>query len=288
MKFGPSGNDIQFYEEGHKHSLEVFEWLHRRGLSLYEYSFGRGIQLSDETALIMAEKARKHNIEISVHAPYFINFATDDEASVKKSVSYIMDSLKKLKLLGGTKCVVHVGSCKKLPREQAIELLKCNVYKLMKDLEGTEYKDMLICPESMGKIKQIGTYSEIFDICQLHKNLVPTLDFGHINCIERGGLKKKEDFRKIFDEMYRKLSREQADKMHIHFSKIEYGDAGEIRHLTLEDTEYGPEFLPLAQVLCELEFNSTLICESKGVMAQDAITLKNIYEKTRKTNKNSI
>ena len=51
VKFGPSGNDKLFYEEGHKTTAEAFKWVKNLGLDLYEYSFGRGITLSDQTAI---------------------------------------------------------------------------------------------------------------------------------------------------------------------------------------------------------------------------------------------
>ena len=64
---------------------------------------------------------------------------------------------------------------------------------------------------------------------------------------------------------------------HIHFSKIEFGSKGEIKHLTLEDDVYGPEFKPLAEAIKELNLNPVIVCESKEIMAQDALKLKQIY-----------
>jgi len=279
VKFGPSGNDKLFYEEGHKSTAEAFEWIKNLGLDLYEYSFGRGITLSDDTALAYGEIAKKCGIEISVHAPYFINLANSCAESVEKSFGYISNSLQKLIIFGGKKCVVHIGSCMQMKREDALKNVDYNLHKFMEKFdENFSHSEVLICPESLGKFKQIGTYQEIIDFCCMHKALVPTLDFGHINCILQGRLNKKDEYRKILDYLFDKLGEHKAKQLHIHFSKIEFSDKGELKHLTLADEKFGPPFEPLAELLQEYKMDkATVICESKEIMAQDAVKLKNIY-----------
>ena len=74
-----------------------------------------------------------------------------------------------------------------------------------------------------------------------------------------------------------KLRYDKIKNVHIHFSKIQYGIKGEIRHLTLDDEKYGPEFEPLAAAINKLRLEPTIICESSEIMAQDALKLKKIY-----------
>ena len=73
------------------------------------------------------------------------------------------------------------------------------------------------------------------------------------------------------------LGEYRTKNVHIHFSKIEYSSKGEVKHLTLADTKYGPEFEPLARVIKKYNLEPTVICESKGIMAIDAMKLKDIY-----------
>ena len=75
IRFGPSGNAREFYEQGKKNSEEAPEWLARRGLNAYEYSFGRGINISDKKANAIRDAAAAYDVEVSVHAPYYINFS---------------------------------------------------------------------------------------------------------------------------------------------------------------------------------------------------------------------
>jgi len=276
IKFGPSGNDELFYAQGHKHSIEAFEWLRNMNLDLYEYSFGRGVMLKNETAQSLGQKAKEFNIEVSVHAPYFINLATQNSDQQSKNEKYILDSLEKLKILGGRKCVVHSGTQTSFDRLTALNLVKENILKVIDKANQNGFGDLLICPETMGKYSQIGNAEEILDICSLHTMLVPTFDFGHLNCITQGGLKNKEDFKKLLTLIQSKLGNKIND-LHIHFSKIQYSEKGEVKHLTFEDNQFGPDFTPLAQALIDMDLHPTIICESKDIMAQDALKMKKIY-----------
>ena len=87
---------------------------------------------------------------------------------------------------------------------------------------------------------------------------------------------------KILDKTINALGFNKANNLHIHFSKIEYTLKGEVKHLTFDDTTYGPDFEPLAEVLQELKLEPTIICESKDTMSEDALTMKKIYENIRR------
>ncbi|MEE1043777.1 MAG: endonuclease IV, partial [Clostridia bacterium] len=69
VKFGTAGNPEIFYDEGGKSSLEMPKWLADIGLDAYEYQCGRGVKISDEAAQMLGERAKEHNIALSVHAP---------------------------------------------------------------------------------------------------------------------------------------------------------------------------------------------------------------------------
>lgn len=277
-KFGPSGNSELFYEQGFKTSLDAPGWLKNRNLDAYEYAFNRGINVSEFVAKELGNKCKSNNITLSVHAPYYINLANPDDEMVEKSYKYIIDSLKYLKIMQGERCVFHPGTCGKLSREQAFELLKNRMKELVKriDQEKLDF-NFVLCPETMGKSQQLGTYQEIAEICTYADYLVPTLDFGHINSLLQGKLKTEEDFEKIIKYLIDKLGLDKVKKIHIHFSKIMYGPKGEIKHLTMDDTQYGPDFEPLAKVLKKYDLNPVIICESRGTQAEDANLLKDIY-----------
>lgn len=277
IKFGPSGNCESFYADGLKHSYQAAEWLSKKGLNAYEYSFGKGILLSDEMAAKIGEEMKKYDITISLHAPYFINFANSDDEMVEKSYGYVIDSLKKLRILGGTHLVVHPASCGKMERSEAVALTKKRLNILKDRIIAEGLDDMYVCLETMGKSAQIGTVDEILDFCTLFDHYMPTFDFGHINALTGGTLKTDADYEDIIVKCLKTLGEYRTKNVHIHFSKIEYSSKGEVKHLTLADTKYGPEFEPLARVIKKYNLEPTVICESKGIMAIDAMKLKDIY-----------
>ena len=277
IKFGPSGNDEKFYSDGFSKTTDAFSWVKNLGLELFEYSLGNGIRLKLETAKALGIEAEKQGIEVSVHAPYFINFANPSVEARQKSIEYVISSLNLLKALGGRKLVVHSGTTLGKPRNEALKILYEGYDALLNEVYKQNLGDFIICPETMGKYSQIGSYSEIIDLCKIDKCLIPTLDFGHINCVMQGGLKTEDDFKKIIDYSFDNLGEYKTDNLHIHFSKIAFTDKGETKHLDLSDTEFGPDFENLAKVLKEYKLNPTVICESKGKMATDALKLKNIY-----------
>ena len=277
IKFGPAGNCKTFLDDGHKRTIEAPKWLQEHDLDAYEYSFGKGFTLPDETAVKIGEEMKKYNIAISIHAPYYINFATPTDEMAEKSYNYVLESLRKLRLIGGNRLVVHPASQGKMTREEAVNLCKTRL-KILKDrIIDAGYEDMYICLETMGKSAQIGTYQEILDFCQIYDKFIPTFDFGHINALTQGTLKTYDDYKKIIDRSIEVIGLERTKKAHIHFSKIEYGSKGEIKHLTLDDSIYGPDFEPLAKVLKDYQMECTVICESKDYMSRDAERMKNIY-----------
>lgn len=278
--FGPSGCGEEFYNEGHKGILEVPAWIKAYGLDAFEYSFGHGYQMSSELAKQAGILFNEHDIKLSLHAPFYINFANPSEEMYEKTKGYIDTGIKFLRAFGTDRLVFHPASCGKLTREEALRLTQYRFAETFNNLEENGVLEgLLLCPETMGKTMQIGTYKEVIDLCQLNKHLVPTFDFGHINALEQGSLKNKDDYKRILDYSLNKLGYQKTNNCHIHFSKIQYGPKGEVKHLNYDDDVYGPRFDCLADVLAEYNLSPRVICESMSSMPQDALTMKKIYLK---------
>jgi len=277
VKFGPSGCCEEFLEKN-KSVEKMPDWLSERGLNVFEYAFNKGILLSDEKASLYNEIFANKGIELTVHAPYFINFANPDDLMAEKSYGYIIKSLEKMKLMGAKKLVFHPGSLTKQTREKAFSLVLERLKELSKMLDEYGFTDVYVCPETMGKHGQIGTVEEVAKMCAIDERFMPALDFGHINAFTGGSLKTKDDFINVFKTLEKYIG-DRYKNVHIHFSKIMYGDKGELKHLNYEeDDEYGPNFEPLAQAMKELGVSATIILESRGAQTHDALLLKQIFE----------
>ncbi len=277
VKFGPSGNSDAFYAEGNKSSEQMPLWLKNMGLDLYEYSCAKGVKISDEKAKIIGDEAEKHGILLSIHAPYYINLSTDDEEKRDKSVNYIMQTLRVANVMGADKIVVHSGACAKMPRETAMAYAEITLKKALEQAKNEGLSHIHICPETMGKINQLGTLEEVMRLCLIDESFIPTIDFGHLHTRGMGCLNSREDFAAVLDTIEKYLGKDRAATFHAHFSRIEYTAGGEKMHHTYEDTQYGPDFDPLGELIYKRNLSPTIICESKGTMARDALIMKNIY-----------
>ncbi len=278
-KFGPSGHDETFTIEGNTLTLQMPKWLRNKGLDLFEYSFGRGVRISSQTAEAIGDEADKYNIEMSVHAPYFINFASVEQDKADNSITYLTSSLKALKHFHGSRCVFHTGAEGKQPRVEAFARAKDNFMRALSVINELGLSDLIVCPETMGKQAQIGTVEEVIELCQLAQNVYPCVDFGHVNSLYQGALKTSDDFQRIIDKLFDGLGEEKTKNMHVHFSKIQFGAKGEIRHLTFEDTVYGPEFEPFCEVIIKNNLTPHILSESAGTQSIDAKSMQETYFK---------
>ena len=277
IKFGPSGNSASFYAMGYKHTVQAPEYLNKFGLDCFEYSFGRGITLSEDKAVQIGAAFAEAGKEISVHAPYFINFANPDDEAVQKSYAYVLNSAKFLKLFGGRRLVFHPAAQGKASREEAVSRTADRLKNLRDMIYESDMQDLMYCPETMGKLAQIGTLEEVVEFCKIDNIYTPTIDFGHLNAREQGSLKTVADYKSRLEYAIGELGYDRMKNFHVHFSKIMYGGKGEIKHLTFEDTVYGPEFEPLAVALHDLKLQPYIVSESDGTQAEDARAMKDIY-----------
>ncbi len=278
IKFGPSGNSESFYAEGHEHTEEAALFVKERGLDCFEYSFGRGVRLSEPKALAIGNAFEYVGVEISVHAPYFINFANPDDEMAAKSYDYVLDSARALRLMRGHRVVFHPAAQGKVDRTVAVDKTVERLKVLRDYIYLNNMQELMFCPETMGKLAQIGTVEEITQFCEIDKVYTPCVDFGHVNAREQGSLKTVTDYKDRLEYMIDRLGYERMKHFHVHFSKIQYGAKGEIKHLTFADRVFGPEFEPLAQALCELRLEPYIVSESDGTQAEDARLMKDMYE----------
>ena len=275
--FGPAGNCDDFHAAGYKHTVQMFPWIAEHGLTAYEYQCGRGVRLSAESATAIRAEAEKYGVEISLHAPYFISLASAEEEKRDNSIRYILDSARAVTMLGGDRIVVHPGGLGGRSREEATALATETLLKAQAALDAEGLSHVHICPEVMGKVNQLGTLEEVLTFCKAEERFLPCVDFGHLNSRTLGGLNTEEAFAALLDRLHNELGAERGAMFHAHFSKIEYTKGGEKRHLTFEDTVYGPEPAPLMKLIRERGLCPTFICESDGTQAEDAATLHALY-----------
>ncbi len=275
--FGPAGKAISFDTMGYKKSEQIPQYIKGFGLTAFEYQCGLGVRVSDKVAEPLRKQAEEHGVTISLHAPYYISMSGLEEEKRLGSLRYFKESGQAIKKLGGNRIIFHSGSCGKQTREAALTLAVDTMHRVVEMMDAEGLSDVIMCPETMGKINQLGDLSEVLALCKLDKRIYPCIDFGHLNARTLGGIKTKDDYRFILDEIATALPDDRAKNFHIHFSKIEYTKGGEKQHLTFDDRVFGPDYEPLVELFADYKLTPTVICESDGTQTEDAAAMQKYY-----------
>ncbi len=276
ISFGPGGNSLSWGNR--KFPQDLPQYLAEFGLNGYEIECGRGVRISEAAVKLLPDIAKAHGIYVTLHAPYFISLSSVEEEKRQNSVNYILEAARAAKSVGARKIVVHSGSCSKMTRAEALYLAKGTLKAAQKALDEDGLSDIIICPETMGKINQLGTLDEVLELCGVDERFLPTVDFGHLNARTLGEIKAREDYAKMLDSIENALGHDRLSNMHVHFSKIEYTKGGEKKHLTFADKMYGPQYEPLMEEFYKRGLSPSIICESDGTQAEDAAEMKRYYE----------
>lgn len=276
--FGPAGNADSFEAAGGDIVLKAPGLAAAMGLDAYEYQGGHGIRISKEKAGKLGALARENGVALSVHSPYYISLSSKEEEKRENSVRYILQSARAAEWMGAGRVVVHAGSCGGMTREEALALAKGTLKRALEEMDAEGLDTIALCPETMGKLNQLGTLDEVLELCRIDERLIPCLDFGHLNARSFGGMNSAEAFQKAVDAVGNRLGEWRQRHFHSHFSKIEYTQkGGEKCHLTFADTVYGPDFAPLAEIVARQGLAPVFICESRGTQAEDAAAMKKLY-----------
>lgn len=276
--FGTAGNPDRFQAEGFKASKDMPLWLKGKGLDAYEYQCGKGVSVGEATARAIGEKAAQAGIVLSLHAPYFVNPANPDPDSQEKTAGYVLAACRVARWMGAGRVVIHTGALQKRTRADALATARESFKMLRRRCDDEGYGDIILCPETMGKINQLGDLEEVLALSVVTHGLLPCVDFGHLYARSLGALEGQEATARMLDRMAEVLGEEKARCFHSHFSMIEFTPkGGEARHLTFDQTDFGPDYRPLCRELARRRWSPTIICESAGTQDVDALTMKEEY-----------
>lgn len=276
VHFGPAGAADNF---PYKSSVDMPRWLASLGLDAYEYQCGKGVNVGEETARAIGASAREHGVLMSLHAPYFINLANPAPESLEKTTNYILSACRAADWMGAARVTVHTGSLMKRTRREALDIAKYSLKAVLAACDDGGYDHIALCIETMGKINQLGDLGEVLELCALDERLLPCIDFGHLYARSLGADEGDGATVRMLDRVAEALGEERAARFHSHFSKIAFTpNGGEKVHLTFDQEEFGPDHHPLMCELARRGWSPTVICESAGTQAADALTMKRDYE----------
>ncbi len=276
-KFGPAGNAENF---PYRSSADAPRWLRELGLDCYEYQCGKGVHVGEATARKIGVAAAENGITLSLHAPYFINLANPDPEALQKTIGCITGACLVASRMGAGRVIIHSGALMKRTRRAAQDIALHSLREVIRACDDAGFGGLTLCPETMGKINQLGDLDEVLELCTLDERLVPCVDFGHLYARSLGADDGAEAMERMLDRMKEVLGEARASCFHSHFSHIEFTpNGGEKCHRTFDDDGgYGPDWTPLAAAVARRGWSPTFICESAGTQAEDALTMKKVYQ----------
>ena len=253
IKIGPAGS-------GGLGNLKGIQRVARMKLDCMEVEFTYGVRMSLDAAREVGALAKEKGIILSVHAPYYVNLASDENEKIVASKQRILDSCERAAALGAGNVVFHAGFYQKKTAKQTYKLIKKSIIEIQKKISKNKWKVQL-CPEITGKPSQFGSVEELPKLMK-ETGCGICVDFAHLYARYQGDI----DYAKILKKLPRKF--------HAHFSGIEYGPKGERKHLKTTKKF----FEPLAQALLKAKRDVTLICESPEPY-KDAAMMKRVVTK---------
>ena len=269
IRIGPAGIPLSCKGRTNKDGIIYIKKV--LDLNAMEIQLIRGIQtVSDEEADFIRTFAEENDIELHVHAPYYINLAGDEE-EVELSKSKILYSGRLANRLGAKILVIHPGFYGNRSKEETKELIIENLKDIVSQFRKEKIKTK-IGVETMGKQKVFGSLDEVIEVCKKVKGTVPALDLGHIHARCNGCLKTREDFEMIFE----KVKPLKLKHYLLHITGVLYENGNEYYHIPIKKGDMPLE--PLINIILDNKYNVTLISESP-LLEHDAMYIRLQIEK---------
>ena len=250
IRVGPAGS-------GGLGNFEGIRKVARMKLDCMEVEFTYGVRMSLEDAHEVGALAKAKGITLSVHAPYYINLASDEKEKIHASRQRILDSCQKAHTLGAQNVVFHAGFYQTKTAGQTYVLVKKAIVEIQDKIAQNRWKVQL-CPETTGKPSQFGSVEELLKLMK-ETGCGICVDFAHLYAREQGNVN------------YATILKKLPKKFHAHFSGIAYGQKGERQHLKTTKKF----FEPLARELTKQKVDVTLINESPQPY-KDAAMMKRV------------
>ncbi len=246
-------------------NTEIAPFLKENRMKCAEVEFVRQVYLKKEEKMQEIKEAALNNgVQLSVHAPYYVNLASLEEEKISASKERILRSAKVGEKIGAKFVCFHAGYYMKREPEVVYDIISHHISDMQDKLNENDIK-IKLAPELMGKHSQFGTPEELIKLNKDIKGLSMTIDFAHYFARNLG----KPDYKKLVDML--------PETFHAHFSGIEYTDKGEKRHLEIDPLE----FEKVLKELIAQKKNCTIINESTDTLG-DLIKMRKILDKFQK------
>lgn len=238
--------------------LEGLEKIKKAGLDAGEVEFTYGVYMTNDTAKVIGARAKELGISLSIHAPYYINLASEDLKKREQSKGRILQACERGHYLGARYIVLHAAFYGKLEKKECYRIVKEAVLELQDVIEEKKW-DVTLCPETTGKGSQFGTVDELTQLSK-ETGCGVCVDFAHVYARDQGYID--------YDDVCKKLKK--VNVLTAHFAGINYGPKGERNHeLTPPD-----RIEELLRYLKKYDLTLRIINESPDPVGDSMLTKK--------------
>lgn len=272
LLFGTAGVPVSAKKKTTEGGIER---IHQLKLECMEIEFVKGVKMSEEKAKKVREVAEKFGVKLTVHAPYWINLNSSDKKILRNSRMHIINSAVIGNICGARDICFHPAYYQNEDPKKVYKNVKKQIILIKKEIEKLKI-DVILRPETMGKLSQFGSLEELLSLSQEIDGVEPTIDFAHLYARSLGEINSYEKFCEILEKYKKTLGKESLERMQIHISGMKYGDKGEIEHLTFRKSKF--KYKDCLKALKDYNVKGFLICESP-TLEKDALLLKRVYKK---------
>jgi len=259
IRVGPAGSDGLG-------NLKGVQKVAAMGLDCMEVAFTYGVRMDLKSAEAVGVLAKEKGIVLSVHAPYYVNLASEEKDKLAASRHRILDSCEKAEAMGARNVSFHAGFYQKRTAGQTYQQIKKEIVGLQQEISQKGWK-VKLCPEITGKPSQFGSLQELLRL-KKETGCGITIDFSHLYARQQG------------DIDYARILKKLPKKFHAHFSGIKYGAKGEQKHIRTTKKF----FEPLARELIKHRVDITIISESPKPYEDARMMKKLILKLQRESN----
>ncbi len=255
--FGPAGMG------GVNDAIDNLGNFKRHGLDACEVAFTYQVYIrKNEDAARIGEEVKKLGIHLSIHAPYYINLASEDKKKIQESKERILDCCEKAHYLNAKYVVFHAAYYGEYSAKQCYGVVKKAILDMQRTIKKNKWH-VTLAPETTGKRSQFGTLDELMKLAR-ETGCFFCVDFAHI--LARDG---KIDYNKVFSKL------KKYEHVQSHFSGINYTDKGERNHVV---TDSG-KLRELLKFVKKYKIKDITIINESPDPAQDSVKALKIAEK---------
>ncbi|MEM3852582.1 MAG: TIM barrel protein [Methanomassiliicoccales archaeon] len=219
----------------------------------------------------VAQFGQDHDIQLSVHASYYVDF-TGREELVSRSKQNLKLAGLICNALSGSITVTQLGFYGSRGRKEGT----AKILKSLREIRDWWKDNRFSFPigiETSGRSETFGSLEEVVNVAKRVSGTCPALNFAHLHAREKDAMNNVEDVKSALEK-----ARKAADGfLYTIFSGVERTRTNEIRLTPIKRGDL--KFEPVAELMVEENYDMTVI-SSSPLLEHDAVYMGLIFERT--------